>query len=126
MQPLLDLVLEQIPGPEVDADAPLQMLVTTLDWSDYVGRIAIGRIYSGTISTRPAGGPDAGRRRRSCSARSPPCTCSTSSAASKSKRPTAGDIVAVVGLEDVDIGDTICDAEQPAAPCRGSRSTSRR
>ena len=50
MQPLLDLVLERIPGPEIDADAPLQMLVTTLDWSDYVGRIAIGRIFSGRIA----------------------------------------------------------------------------
>ena len=40
MQPLFDMVLESIPGPEVDPDAPLQMLVTTLDWSDYVGRIA--------------------------------------------------------------------------------------
>jgi GTP-binding protein len=43
MQPLLDMVLDRIPGPEIVADAPLQMLVTTLDWSDYVGRIAVGR-----------------------------------------------------------------------------------
>ncbi|MFM7108375.1 MAG: GTP-binding protein, partial [Planctomycetaceae bacterium] len=49
MEPLLDLVLEKIPGPAVDPDAPLRMLVTTLDWSDYVGRIAIGRIESGTL-----------------------------------------------------------------------------
>ena len=51
-----------IPGPEVDADAPLQMLVTTLDWSDYVGRIAVGRIHSGTIKHGPADRADAGRR----------------------------------------------------------------
>ena len=62
MQPLLDMVLEHVPGPEVDADAPLQMLVTTLDWSDYVGRIAIGRIQSGTHPPRPASRADAGRR----------------------------------------------------------------
>src|SRR5688572_8897401 len=49
MKPLLDLVLEKVPGPAVELDAPLQLLVTTLDWSDYVGRIAIGRIQSGTI-----------------------------------------------------------------------------
>ena len=49
MQPLFDMMLEAIPGPEIDPDAPLQMLVTNLDWSDYVGRIAIGRIYSGSI-----------------------------------------------------------------------------
>jgi len=41
MAPLLDMVLEQIPGPQVDPDSPLQMLVTTLDWSEFVGRIAV-------------------------------------------------------------------------------------
>src|SRR5450432_2817645 len=45
--PLMDMILDKIPGPEIDAESPLQMLVTTLDYSDYVGRIAIGRIYSG-------------------------------------------------------------------------------
>jgi len=50
MRPLLDMVLREIPGPEVEPDAPLQMLVTTLDWSKYVGRIAIGRIQAGTIN----------------------------------------------------------------------------
>ncbi len=49
MRPLLDMVLEHIPGPEIDAESPLQMLVTTLDWSDYVGRIAVGRIFAGRI-----------------------------------------------------------------------------
>ena len=49
MRPLLDLFVDELPGPEVDAEAPLQMLVTTLDWSEYVGRIAVGRISAGTI-----------------------------------------------------------------------------
>src|SRR5690606_37762078 len=49
MEPLFEMMLEAIPGPEFDPEAPLQMLVNTLDWSDYVGRIAIGRIRSGTI-----------------------------------------------------------------------------
>ena len=49
MEPLLDMVLREIPGPAVRLDAPLQMLVTTLDWSEYVGRIAVGRIQSGSI-----------------------------------------------------------------------------
>jgi GTP-binding protein len=49
MAPLLDMVLEEIPGPDVQPDAPLQLLVTTLDWSEYVGRIAIGRIQAGTL-----------------------------------------------------------------------------
>jgi GTP-binding protein len=50
IRPLLDLVVEHIPGPEVEAEAPLQMLCTTLDWSEFVGRIAIGRIYSGKVT----------------------------------------------------------------------------
>ncbi|HEX6987366.1 MAG TPA: GTP-binding protein, partial [Planctomycetaceae bacterium] len=47
--PLLDLVLERVPGPEVDPDGPLQLMVTTLHWSEFVGRIATGRIVSGKI-----------------------------------------------------------------------------
>src|SRR5204862_6354191 len=49
LRPLFDAILKHVPPPEVDADAPLQMLVTTLDWSDYVGRIAIGRVVAGKI-----------------------------------------------------------------------------
>src|ERR1700748_1635336 len=49
IKPLLDLLVEKVPGPEVDPDGPLQMLCTTLDFSEYVGRIAIGRIASGRI-----------------------------------------------------------------------------
>ena len=44
LEPLMDMIIDKIPGPEIDTH-PLQMLVTTLDWSDYVGRIAIGRLY---------------------------------------------------------------------------------
>src|SRR4051812_36581049 len=46
MEPLLDMVLERIPGPKVNPDAPSQLLVTTLDWSDFLGRIGIGRVQS--------------------------------------------------------------------------------
>src|SRR5581483_5400515 len=49
IRPLMDLIVEKIPGPEVDPDGPLRMLCTTLDFSEYVGRIAIGRIVSGRI-----------------------------------------------------------------------------
>src|SRR4051794_25837731 len=49
MKPLLDLILEKIPGPAVDPDGPLQLLCTSLDFSEYVGRIAIGRVASGRI-----------------------------------------------------------------------------
>ncbi|HZU38915.1 MAG TPA: GTP-binding protein, partial [Gemmataceae bacterium] len=49
IRPLFDAILKHVPQPDVNTEAPLQMLVTTLDWSDYVGRIAIGRVVAGKI-----------------------------------------------------------------------------
>jgi GTP-binding protein len=106
MQPLLDLVLEKIPGPEVEPNAPLQLLVTNLDWSEYVGRIAIGRVEAGKLKANQqidlikATGPQAQQ-------------ISTVWMFDKLGRvevpeASAGDIVAVVGLDQVEIGDTIC------------------
>lgn len=106
MEPLLDMVLEKIPGPEVQPDAPLQMLVTNLDWSEYVGRIGVGRIEAGTLRTNQpidlvkADGPKAAQV----------SSVWTFDKLGRVEVPevTAGDITAVVGLENVEIGDTIC------------------
>ncbi|HVA50310.1 MAG TPA: translational GTPase TypA [Pirellulales bacterium] len=110
MQPLLDLVLESVPGPEIDAEAPLQLLVTTLDWSEYVGRIAIGRIQSGRIAR--------GQRVALLQAGDVELPAKVSQLYVFAKlgrveveEATAGDVVAVVGLEEVEIGDTISDYE---------------
>jgi len=114
IHPILDLVLAVVPGPEIDDRAPLQMLVTNLDWSDYVGRIAIGRIYSGTLRRgQPVVMAQAGN------------TLAPGKAAavyvfdklgrSDVEEVTPGDIAAVVGLETVAIGDTITDPESPRA-----------
>ena len=109
MAPLLDLVLEYVPPPTIDADGPLQLQVTTIDWSKYVGRIAIGRILSGSIS------------KNETVAMLQSESETTSKVASvhlfdklgriEVDNATAGDIVAIVGLEGVEIGDTICDPE---------------
>ncbi|HEX4142273.1 MAG TPA: translational GTPase TypA [Pirellulales bacterium] len=110
MRPLLDLVLERIPGPVIDANSPLQMLVTTLDWSDYVGRIAVGRIHSGRISK--------GEQVALMQEHENATLCKVAQVHVFDKlgrleveQATAGDLVAVVGLEDVEIGDTISDAD---------------
>jgi GTP-binding protein len=108
MEPLLDLILEKIPGPAVDEAAPLRMLVTTLDWSDYVGRIAIGRIESGLLKKA------APVVRSSADGSLVPAKAVTVQVFDKLGRvdvdeATAGDIAAVSGIEDVEIGDTICD-----------------
>src|SRR5262245_3647038 len=49
LRPLFDTILKHVPAPQVDDQAPLQVLITTLDWSDYVGRIGIGRVFAGKI-----------------------------------------------------------------------------
>jgi GTP-binding protein len=114
IQPLLDMVLEAIPGPEVDSHAPLQMLVTTLDWSEYVGRIAIGRIQAGTVKTGEtiALMKSEGRVTES--------KIQSLFVFDKLGRVevddvTAGDVCAIVGIEDVEIGDTICHREHHRA-----------
>ncbi len=117
MKPLLDLVRERIPGPRIDADSPLQMLVTTLDWSDYVGRIAVGRIFSGRI----ARGQQVALMQSSD--RVSECKVASVHVFDKLGRKevdqaTAGEVVAVVGLEGVEIGDTISHFETRRALAR--------
>jgi len=107
MQPLLDMVLEHIPGPDVEPEAPLQMLVTNLDWSEYVGRIAIGRIQAGRLRAGQA--VDLAKDKGEVS----PAQVASLSVFDKLSRvevpeAIAGDVVAVVGMEQVEIGDTIC------------------
>jgi GTP-binding protein len=114
MQPLLDMVLEHIPGPEIDADSPLQMLVTTLDWSDYVGRIAVGRIFAGRIARgQQVALMQSGEREAVCKVAS--VHNFDNLGRKEVDEADAGQIVAVVGLEGVEIGDTICHVEHRRA-----------
>jgi GTP-binding protein len=117
MHPLLDLVLKAVPGPQVEADKPLQMLVTTLDWSDYVGRIAVGRIQSGAIrrGDQVALMQDEGRV---AATKVVNLQVFDKLGRTDVDQAEAGDIVAVVGLEDVEIGDTISDAVERRALAR--------
>lgn len=113
MRPLLDLVLERVPGPQVDDAAPLQMLVTTLDWSSYVGRIAVGRVYSGAIrraSEISLIKADSAETRKISG-----LFVFDKLGRTEAEEVTAGDVAAVVGLDDVEIGDTIGDASAPLA-----------
>lgn len=112
IRPLLDMILEKVPGPLVEVDAPFRMLCTTLDFSEYVGRIAIGRIAGGSI-----------RRGQKVSLlldenKIIGDTVEKVMTFDKLGRieveeASAGDIVALVGLEEVSIGDTIADPEHP-------------
>ncbi len=108
MQPLLDMVLHEVPGPEVEPDAPLQMLVTTLDWSEYVGRIAVGRIQAGTMVKGQT--VDLMQAREQVTpAKAASLHTFENLGRVEVERVTAGEVVAVVGLENIEIGDTICE-----------------
>ena len=114
IRPLYEAILKHVPQPEVQPDAPLQMLVVTLDYSDYVGRIAIGKVFSGKIRK---GQPIAlmkhdGRRIDDSAAQ---LYVFDRLGRVETDEVGAGDICAVVGLDGVDIGDTIADFENPVA-----------
>jgi GTP-binding protein len=111
--PLLDLVLEKVPAPDVDPTAPLQMMVTTLLWSDYVGRIATGRVAAGTIRK--------GQKVVMLKADGRSVNCEVVNLESFDKlgrtsveEASAGDIVAITGLPEPEIGDTVACPQKPA------------
>src|SRR6516165_6476089 len=114
LKPLYDAIVQHVPPPEVDLDAPLQMLVVTLDYSDYVGRIAIGRVVAGKIrkGQRVALLKHDGRRVDDTVAQ---LYVFDRLGRTETEEVGAGDICAVVGLENVDIGDTIADFENAVA-----------
>ena len=109
---LFDAIIEHIPPPSDDVDAPLQMLVTTLDYSDYVGRIGIGRVFAGKL--RP--GEDVvvlHRKGTQVTQRISELFVFDGLGRERVEEVEAGDICAVVGVKDVDIGDTIAALDHP-------------
>ncbi len=114
LKPLFKAILEHVPAPEVDIDGPAQMLVTTLDWSDYVGRIGVGRVVRGKLrkAQRIALLSHDGKRFDSNIKQ---LYSFDRLGRVEVEEAGAGDICAVVGLENVDIGATIADIEHPEA-----------
>ena len=110
LKPLFDTIIDYIPAPEVDLEAPFQMLVSSIDYNEFVGRIAIGRIERGTIRQNQEiavcnyHDPDAAPKKAKVSA--------LYEFDGLSKVPVqqaeAGSIVAMSGIGDITIGDTIC------------------
>jgi len=114
LQSLFAAILEHVPHPVARANAVLQMLVTTLDYNDYVGRIAIGRVFGGVLrageEVTVVDRARVGTRQRIVS------LFEFEGLGRKEVGSVrAGDICAVVGLDPIDIGDTITDAENPQA-----------
>ena len=113
MRPLLELVVKNISGPEVDQESPLTLLITTLDWSEYVGRIGIGRITSGKL--RRGQTVALMKENEVISAKVDTLYVFENLGKIEVQEAAAGEIVALVGIENVEIGDTVSDREQPKA-----------
>jgi GTP-binding protein len=114
LQPLFDVILRHIPPPRVDADAPLQLLVTTLGYDDYRGVTAVGRVFAGRIRT--------GQKlaRLTTEGKNLPETARylyTFQGLTKAEieEASAGEIVSLAGLEGIAIGETLADPANPVA-----------
>ena len=113
IEPLLDMVLEHIPSPKIE-EGTVQMLITSLDFSSFTGRIAIGRLQRGTLKE---GMQIALVKRDGSKTKSKIKELHTFEGLGRKKvtEVQAGDICALVGLEGFEIGDTVADAENPEA-----------
>lgn len=114
LAPLFDAILEYIPGPSYDPEQPFQMLVADLDYSDYLGRLAVGRIMHGTVHAKDAlacigasGQPE--------SLRVAKLQVYRGVQLAEVDKAEPGEIVVLAGIEDVTIGDTVCTKEAPKA-----------
>lgn len=112
LQPLLDLIIQEIPAPEGDPECTLQLQINTLDYNDYVGRIGIGRIYHGCLFS--------GQNISLCKRDGRVETHKISRLWThkglerrEADQALAGDIVAVAGIADVNIGETLNDLDKP-------------
>jgi GTP-binding protein len=113
LRPLFDAILAKTPPPKGDADGPMQILVANLDYSDYLGRLAIARVFNGTLRN----GQDAGISKIDGSLQKWKITKLFSFSGLKRvdiEQTEMGDIVAIAGVEGIGIGETITDLENPA------------
>ena len=113
LQPLFDAILEHIPAPKGDANGPLQIQVANLDYSDYLGRLAIARVFNGTLKN----GEEVGIAKRDGTIQPVKITKLFSFSGLKrvdSDKTELGDIVAVAGVTGITIGETITGIESPA------------
>jgi len=114
MKPIFDTILKEVPEPKVQKEGPMQMLVSSIDYDNYVGRIAIGRLERGVIK---ANQPVAVCRKDGKIQQLKISKIYTYAGLKKTEieEANAGDIIAVVGIPDINIGETIADPQNPEA-----------
>ena len=114
MNPIFDTIIKSIPAPIDNSDEPLQFQITMLDWDDYVGRIGVGRIYRGRVKV----GDNITVMKRDGSTQNFRVTKLFGFFGLKRNEITeakAGDIIAISGINDIFVGETIASAENPEA-----------
>jgi GTP-binding protein len=114
LAPLFDAIIKNVPGPKANPDEPFQMLISAIDYNDYLGRIGIGRIHNGSVKIGDSVfliSKDGNR----INAKISKLYSFENIKREEVKEITAGDIGAIAGLEDVDIGDTITSTQKPEA-----------
>jgi GTP-binding protein len=115
LRPLFDAILNHVPAPDVDDAAPLQMQVMALQYSEFVGKIVVGRVFAGKIR----------KNQKVSVVRQSDGSTFTDTVVQvlefdrlgkkEVEEIRAGDVCAIVGLDDAEIGDTICELDKPAA-----------
>jgi GTP-binding protein len=114
LHPLFDTLLEKIPGPAYDPGAPFQMLVSDLGYSDYLGRLAVGKIFNGTAASNDSL-VCIGENGRNLPLKVTKLQVYRGMLLVDALEVQTGDIVVLAGIEDVKIGDTICNQQSPQA-----------
>ena len=114
LNPLFETIVEVIPGPSYDADEPFQMLVADLDYSDYLGRLAIGRVMNGKAHKNDAL-VCIGENGKLTSLQVSKIEVYQGVGLTEISEAVAGEIIIVAGIENVHIGDTICTKSAPKA-----------
>ncbi|MCB2199993.1 translational GTPase TypA [bacterium] len=114
LRPLFDLIMEKVPAPEYDESEPLQLQITTLDYSDYLGRIGIGRITNGSIRVGQTVLMASGEK-GSVSEKARISKLFGFSGLKRVPIESAGpgDIIAIAGIDGISLGDTLTDPENP-------------
>ena len=113
VSPLFEAILDKVPPPKIDEGGEFRMLVSNIDWSDYVGRIAIGKVVSGSVRM----GDAVWRLRREgdpIRAKVTKVFTYAALATNESAEGVAGDVIGLAGFEEADIGETIAAAEDAA------------
>lgn len=113
LAPLMDTIVEHVPSPSQPVDEKFKMLVSSIDWNDYVGRIAVGRVEQGTVKLNQEVALISGKGDQKMKGRATKLFTFNGLNREPVEEAYAGDIVAMAGYDSVNIGDTLTDATDP-------------